>query len=325
MPDDTPILSLPLILPAQAQKHVTHNEALAMLDVIVQLTVFNMDQTTPPALPSIGDRHIVAAGGVAQWAGQGGKIAVFTETGWQFYAPLAGWQAYVLALAQVAYFDGLAWSLPDAPAAAPLFGINTTADSINRLSVSSDAVLLSHAGGGHQVKVNKAAAGQTASLLFQTGFSGRAEMGTMGTENFGIKVSATGSGFLTALSVAADTGLVSVPEGFSADEVTLCDTTNPTRKAKLSLSSISAGVTRTLTLPNVSSELAALGGEANIQRLEDILRNLYRFSPHSDLRQQHGQCHLWAGRRCHLGRQFKVGQHRHSGRCGINHNHRSWV
>ena len=52
MPDDTDILGLPLILPAQAQKHVTHNEALVALDVIVQLSVINRDQTVPPAAAS---------------------------------------------------------------------------------------------------------------------------------------------------------------------------------------------------------------------------------------------------------------------------------
>lgn len=55
-------------------------------------------------------------------------------------------------------------------------GINTTADSTNRLAVSSDATLLTHdgTGGGHQLKVNKAGGSDTASLLFQTGYSGRA-------------------------------------------------------------------------------------------------------------------------------------------------------
>ena len=39
MPDTTNIQSLPLIQPAQAQKHVTHNEALKILDLIVQMSV----------------------------------------------------------------------------------------------------------------------------------------------------------------------------------------------------------------------------------------------------------------------------------------------
>jgi hypothetical protein len=33
--DQTPNLKLPYILPSQAQKHVTHNEALRLLDAVV--------------------------------------------------------------------------------------------------------------------------------------------------------------------------------------------------------------------------------------------------------------------------------------------------
>ena len=48
MPNDvSAILSLPYILPAQAQKHVTHNEALRMLDLLVQLVVTSRQVTTP--------------------------------------------------------------------------------------------------------------------------------------------------------------------------------------------------------------------------------------------------------------------------------------
>ena len=36
---DTPRLALPVIEAAQAQKHVTHNEALVLLDALVQLTI----------------------------------------------------------------------------------------------------------------------------------------------------------------------------------------------------------------------------------------------------------------------------------------------
>jgi hypothetical protein len=95
MPDETTILSLPLILPAQAQKHVTHNEALAQLDLIVQLTVIDRVQTTAPALPAVGDRHIVAAGATGPWVGQSGRIALYTTTGWQFTQALPGWRAHV--------------------------------------------------------------------------------------------------------------------------------------------------------------------------------------------------------------------------------------
>ena len=59
--ENTPNLSLPYIMPSQAQKHVTHNEALRALDILVQLAVLDRDLTVPPSAPDEGDRHIVAA------------------------------------------------------------------------------------------------------------------------------------------------------------------------------------------------------------------------------------------------------------------------
>lgn len=231
MPDETTILSLPLILPAQAQKHVTHNEALVKLDLMVQLAVISRTLTTPPPLPTIGDRHIVAAGATGPWVGQTGRIALYTEAGWQFTQPLNGWQAYVMAESQMAFFNGLTWiALSDGPFTVGRLGVSATSDATNRLAVSSPATLLNHAGAGHQLKLNKAAAGDTASLLFQTGFSGRAEMGTAGSDDFSVKVSADGSTFFTALEADAATGEVTLPEplhlgGQAADPATPADGT----------------------------------------------------------------------------------------------------
>ncbi|WP_371068358.1 DUF2793 domain-containing protein, partial [Salmonella enterica] len=43
-----------MILPAQAQKHVTHNEALRILDIIVQLAVLDRTRSAAPATPAEG-------------------------------------------------------------------------------------------------------------------------------------------------------------------------------------------------------------------------------------------------------------------------------
>ena len=260
MPDQSPILSLPLIMPAQAQKHVTHNEALRLLDVMVQLAVLNRTLNAAPALPAIGDRHIVAAGAVGAWAGQVGKIAVYTSTGWQFFTPLAGWQAHVLAEGVTVNYTGLVWGLPTPATSSPIFGVNTTADTTNRLAVQSAASLFTNAGAGHQMKVNKAALGDTASLLFQTGFSGRAEMGLAGSDDFSVKVSANGLAFNTALTAAAASGIVSLPQGISSAGFTLRDGTDSTKAAAFSISGISTGTTRTYSLPNTTSEIAVLAG-----------------------------------------------------------------
>ncbi len=231
MPDDTTILSLPLILPAQAQKHVTHNEALVALDLIVQLAVINRTLTAPPALPTVGDRHIVAPGATGPWAGQAGRIAMYHETGWQFTQPLPGWQAYVMAESQMAFFNGLQWiALSDGPFTVGQLGVSATPDGTNRLAVSAPATLLNHAGSGHQLKLNKAAAADTASLLFQTGFGGRAEMGTAGSDDFSVKVSADGSAWAVALTAEAASGEVTLPQpvhlgGQAADPASPADGT----------------------------------------------------------------------------------------------------
>jgi hypothetical protein len=91
-----------------------------------------------------------------------------------------------------------------------MIGINATPDDVNRLAVMSDASLFSNAGNGHQIKLNKAAATDAGTLLFQTAWSGRAEMGLAGSDDFSIKVSGDGSNWLPALSISAD-GVVRTP------------------------------------------------------------------------------------------------------------------
>jgi hypothetical protein len=85
-----------------------------------------------------------------------------------------------------------------------------TADATNRLSINAPASLFNHAGAGHQIKVNKAAATDTGSLLFQTGFSGRAEFGLNGSDDFQIKVSGDGATWFNALQLERTSGRVRV-------------------------------------------------------------------------------------------------------------------
>lgn len=209
MSDDlSPVLSLPLIQPAQAQKHVTHNEALRLLDVLVQPAVASRSTLTPPANPAPGARFIVPAGALGDWAGQDGTIAFAEGGGWAHLVPLPGWQAWVADEGADALFDGIAWTIPAERAArVARLGVGTDADATNRLAVAAPATLLTHDGAGHQLKINKAASTDTASLLFQTGWSGRAEIGTAGSDALAVKVSADGTAWATALALDAATGL----------------------------------------------------------------------------------------------------------------------
>ena len=60
--------------------------------------------------------------------------------------------------------------------------------------------------GNIQVKISKESAAKSASHLFQTNFSGRAELGLTGDDNLHLKVSADGAAWVEALVFAAATG-----------------------------------------------------------------------------------------------------------------------
>lgn len=209
-------LGLPLIAPAQALKHITHNEAIAALDGLVQLAVLDREHTEPPEDPTAGERYIVSSPATEAWAGHAGEIARFDGAIWVFHAPEPGWLAYVLADERLLVWTGSAWE----PAIARLgvLGVNTEADDTNRLAVKSDAVLLSHddvtpGSGDIRVVLNKAASGGTASLMFQTGWVGRAEFGTAGDDRLHLKVSADGAAWTEALVADPASGFVGVGTG----------------------------------------------------------------------------------------------------------------
>jgi len=217
MPDTTPKLSLPLILPAQAQKHVTHNEAIRTLDIVAQLSVLSDQAASPPAAAQDGEAHIVAGGAAGDWAGQTGRIAMMEGGAWQFLTPNAGWLCWVEDSARYAYYDGSGWDMLslDLPEIVARLGIASTADSANPLSVAGPGTLLSHAGDDHRLTINKAGPGDTASMVLQSDWSGRAEIGLTGDENLSVKVSGDGITFRTAIHVDAATGVASFPEGVS--------------------------------------------------------------------------------------------------------------
>lgn len=216
--ESSPNLDLPYVMPAQAQKHVTHNEAIRALDAIVQLSVLDRDLTQPPEGPTEGQRHIVAGGATGPWAGKDGTIAAFQDGGWIFLVPGEGWTSWIADEDVFLAWDGLEWvAAGGAVNPAPLIGINAMADTFNRLALRSPASLFNHEGAGHQLKINKAAAADTASLLYQTGFSGRAEMGLAGSDDLHVKVSADGENWQEAVVVKSDSGRVGlgtdVPQG----------------------------------------------------------------------------------------------------------------
>jgi hypothetical protein len=111
-------LGLPLVMPAQAQKHVTVNEALARLDAVAQLRVVSSLVATPPVGAGDGEGYLVPAGASGEWDGRTGQIAVRSNGGWSYLLPRAGWQAWDEGQQLRRLFDGTEW-VPDAVVASP--------------------------------------------------------------------------------------------------------------------------------------------------------------------------------------------------------------
>lgn len=269
MQDVSARLSLPYIMPNQAQKHVSHNEGIAHLDVLVQMVLEETGAATPPTVPVEGLIWALGAVPTGAWAGQADHLATWQNGGWVFVAPQSGWRAVVRGENAVRLWTGSAWALPALGDLNQLVGvgIGTDFDVVNALSVAADATLLSHSGGGHQLKINKAAAGDTASLLFQTAWGGRAEMGTAGSDDFEVKVSADGSTWFTGLRVEAASGQLSAPEGLAVTgqitgSAVMQSTTDTTPGRVMTVGAFGQGAVNLAAIADIDATLTPTGAHA---------------------------------------------------------------
>jgi hypothetical protein len=143
MSEESARLRIPYLAASQAQKHVTHNEALTLLDTLCQASVIDKDLTTPPISPAEGDCYIVAATGTGAWTGWDNRIVRYIDGEWRSYLPGAGsgdgWLVYVQDEANLYVFNGSAWTLAAQPLDSDLI-------AIAGLSPSNDDVIQSKAG-----------------------------------------------------------------------------------------------------------------------------------------------------------------------------------
>lgn len=219
MADTSSSLSLPFIMPSQAQKHVTHNEALRILDVVTQLSVLADDLATPPATPSEGARYLVDAGGTDAWTDRDGEIALFEDGSWRFFVPRAGWRAYVVNRDALVAFDGAEWDDLDNGELEDLvsIGLGMTSTPETPFSARLNAALwtsLYQADGGTGdvlSTLNKESSGDDAGFVFQQDFQTRAVMGLLGTDNLRFSTSPDGTTFYDGLIIDNATGSVDQP------------------------------------------------------------------------------------------------------------------
>ena len=109
MADTTPRFALPFILPGQAQKELFHNEALALLDLALHPVVEGPPIGEPPGGPEAGRCWIVAAAAGGDWTGRDNMLAMWSESGWRFLAPVPGTIAWNQSASLPLLWDGSQW------------------------------------------------------------------------------------------------------------------------------------------------------------------------------------------------------------------------
>ncbi|MBN8965589.1 MAG: DUF2793 domain-containing protein [Rhizobiales bacterium] len=236
--DTSPNLSLPFYQTKQNEFEVQHNEALMVLDALAMLSVIDRDLTEPPVSPAQGDRYLVKAPGAGDFIGRDNCVAQYDVGGWNFYPPRVGWTCYVQDERTLLAWDGSAWqSALDIAGGGgaselqnmTLLGIGTEADEVNPLAAKLNNVLWTartEAEGGDgtlRYKMSKESADKTLSLLFQNNYSGRAEIGLAGDDDFHFKVSDDGTNWLEAIRIDRATGRVVFPVWGGPREILAAD------------------------------------------------------------------------------------------------------
>lgn len=219
--DTTPRLGLPYLLPNQAQKHVTLNDSLTRIDQLTNLLIRSRQVSLEPAAPEPGDTYILPGGHTgASWESlPAGALTCYQDGTWQVLPSPEGLCAWIADEAKLAVREASGW-ITAAAQSLPQLGINTEADTTNRLAAKSDAVLLSHddvtpGSGDMRLVLNRLMTDNAASLLFQTASSGRGELGLSGAANLDLRTSPDGAAFNTGLRLQTADAKVSFPAGFS--------------------------------------------------------------------------------------------------------------
>lgn len=223
---DSTNLILPYIAASQSQKHVTHNEALRLLDGLVQLSALDRDLTAPPGSPADGARYIVAASATGEWAGWDGSVAMYSDGSWYRLVPRTGWFCWVQDESSALVWSGSAWiawssavglleqaavvEVAKGPAgfttgiavAEQLLSGLSGASVTSTVKIPNSAILL-----GVTSRVTTAITGATG---YSCGISGEA---TKFGSTLGVSVGSTNVGVIGPTAFYADTSVVLTAEG----------------------------------------------------------------------------------------------------------------
>lgn len=230
-------LGLPYLAAGQLQKHVTLNEALTFLDALTQTAVVSRTTATQPASASDGDLYILPEGATGDdWSGRAaGALMRHEMGGWTVVATPDGHLAVVLDSEEIVVRRNGDWTplqtaTPDELQQITRLGVNATADATNVVTVRANKALWtaleSESGGDGDLRFtfNKQASADVLSLLFQSGWGGRAELGLIGDDDLRLKVSPDGGAWREVLMADRHTGRAWFAKGATRRETTTLTT-----------------------------------------------------------------------------------------------------
>lgn len=114
MADFSARYGLPFLQSGQAQKEMTHNEAIPAIDALLYLVVESRTLSTPPAALSTDAAWIVGGNATGEWTGHSDEVAIRDASGWSFVTPSDGCLVFIRAEAVFAFrlagtWHGDAW------------------------------------------------------------------------------------------------------------------------------------------------------------------------------------------------------------------------
>lgn len=101
-------LQLLLLQYNQAQKELVVNEALMMIDALLNNSVIEIGVDLPPLQPNLGDSYIIGKSPINQWQDKSDYFC-FYYNGWRYLKPKAGLQFWVQSKKALYLFDGEGW------------------------------------------------------------------------------------------------------------------------------------------------------------------------------------------------------------------------
>jgi hypothetical protein len=106
---NSPKIEFPLLTEGQALAHITINQALIIIDAMVQASFIEIGLNTPPATPALGDTYVVGGTPTGDWTGKANKIAIWYG-GWYFVTRRDGFTGFDQTNGYMVSYYGGTWN-----------------------------------------------------------------------------------------------------------------------------------------------------------------------------------------------------------------------